>query len=124
MWSWKYESTDEGKEEFQDGEGLDENSGFYITQSQRIRFKVSSIRYNNAASASATDSISNSNNEFNALLEKQRSQSLASESEISNLTTAPMALLATIREMGLGPLEWWPTDEPDEDEEASQNGET
>lgn len=124
MWSWKYENTEEGKEEYQDGEGLDENSGFYITQSQRIRFKVSSIRYN-SASASASGTGMNSNNEFNTLLEKQRSQSLASESEISNLTTAPLALLATIREMGLGPLEWWPTDEGEAEEEAaSQNGET
>lgn len=121
MWSWKYENTEEGKEEYGENEGLDENSGFYISQSQKIRFKVSSVRYN---AINTTPTNTNTNSEFNVLLEKQRSQSLASETEISNLTTAPLALLASIRELGLGPLEWWPTEQEDEDVESQEETQT
>jgi len=162
IWVWDYNSAEKRGQDEQENENENENgnvdadadgyhdeqeqdAGFYIWPKQKIRFRVTSIRYN-SKKADVKPVIRGSDGIVLGKVkeqegERERSQSIMSTSsyggqgranEASGSTAspnydsnAPLSLLVSIKDNGLGPIEWWPSDEDEEAEvevEAEADG--
>lgn len=126
MWIWNYPTEDgDGvkiKREGSEGEEQDEGEpGFFIHQDMRVRFRVTAINYH----ADQTRSVASFNEptslEENSHLSRQRSQSACTDATASpDVYEAPLVIQVTIREDGLGPVDWWPNEDDDDDDDENE----
>jgi len=93
-WEWKL-----------NGEDVEEGCGCFVTKGQTVRASVLSVEFRDPLEESR-----------NVDLHRARSESVCSlrGDEVKSKFKAAMVVKASIKETGLGPLEWW---EEAEDEE-------